>query len=83
MKNIIALFVGMLLAVPLAQAQTETGTSAGQEALDEARSGAISAGRTTTERVTVTDYKTASGKEVAVVEEEDKWWSVNASATQL
>jgi hypothetical protein len=79
MKKIIALFVGVLLAVPLAQAQTETGTSAGQQALDEARSGAISAGRTTTENVTVTDYKTASGKEVAVVEEEDKWWSINAS----
>ena len=79
MKKIIALFVGVLLAAPLAQAQTETGASAGQQALDEARSGVISAGRTTTERVTVTDYKTTSGKEVAVVEEEEKWWTVNAS----
>lgn len=79
MKKIIALFVGVLLAVPLAQAQTETGTSVGAQALDTARSGAISAGRTTTETVTVTDYKTASGKEVTVVEEEEKWWSVNAS----
>jgi hypothetical protein len=79
MKKIIALFVGMLLAVPLAQAQSETGTSIGAQALDTARSGAISAGRTTTEEVTVTDYKTASGKEVTVVEEEEKWWSVNAS----
>jgi hypothetical protein len=79
MKKILTMLVGMLLAVPLAQAQTETGTSAGAQALDMARSGAISAGRTTAETVTVTDYKTASGKEVTVVEEEDKWWSVNAS----
>ena len=79
MKKILTMLVGMLLAVPLAQAQTETGTSAGAQALDIARSGAISAGRTTAETVTVTDYKTASGKEVAVVEEEDKWWSVNAA----
>jgi hypothetical protein len=78
MKKIIALFVGSLLAVPLAQAQTETGTSAGARALDQARSGAISAGRAPT-TVSVTDYKTASGKEVTVIEEEDKWWSVNAS----
>ena len=79
MKKILTMLVGMLLAVPLAQAQTETGTSAGAQALDIARSGAISAGRTTAETVTVTDYKTASGKEVAVVEEEDKWWTINAS----
>jgi hypothetical protein len=79
MKKLIALFASALLAAPLAQAQTETGTSSGARALDQARSGAISAGRTTTETVTVTDYKTASGKEIVVVEEEDKWWSVNAS----
>jgi hypothetical protein len=79
MKKIIALIAGVLLAVPLAQAQTETGTSVGAQALDTARSGAISAGRTTAETVTVTDYKTAAGKEVVVVEEEEKWWSVNAS----
>ncbi len=78
MKKVIALIAGVLLA-PLAQAQTETGTSAGAEALDISRSGAISAGRATAETVTVTDYKTTSGKEVVVVEEEDKWWSVNAS----
>jgi hypothetical protein len=79
MKKIIALIASALLAAPLAMAQVETGTSAGAEALDQARSGAISAGRTTAETVTVTDYKTASGKEVVVVAEEDKWWSVNAS----
>jgi len=79
MKKIIALIAGALLAAPLAMAQVQTGTSAGAEALDQARSGAISAGRTTAETFTVTDYKTASGKEVTVVEEEDKWWSVNAS----
>ncbi len=78
MKKIIALIAGVLLAVPLAQAQTETGTSVGAQALDTARSGAISAGRTTTETVTV-DYKSTSGKEVVVVEEDEKWWSVNAS----
>ena len=79
MKKILTMLVGMLLAVPLAQAQTETGTSAGAQALDTARSQPISAGRTTAENVTVTDYKTASGKEVTVVEEEDKWWAINAS----
>ena len=79
MKNIIALIASALLATPLAMAQVETGTSAGAEALDMARSAPISAGRTTSETVTVTDYKTASGKEVVVVEEEDKWWAVNAS----
>ena len=78
MKKIIALIAGALLAAPLAHAQIDTGTSAGQRALDEARSGVANADIAPTS-VTVTDYKTASGKEVAVVEEEDKWWSVNAS----
>ncbi len=79
MKKIIALIASALLAAPLAMAQVETGTSAGAQALDTARSQPISAGRTTAETVTVTDYKTSSGKEVAVVEEEDKWWTINAS----
>jgi len=79
MKKIIALIASALLATPLAMAQAETGTSAGAQALDMARSGPISAGRTTTETVTVTDYKTAGGKEIVVVEEDEKWWSVNAS----
>jgi hypothetical protein len=78
MKKILTMLVGMLLAVPLAQAQTETGTSAGAQALDIARSGAISAGRTTTENVSVAAGQVGS-KEVVVVEEEEKWWSVNAS----
>ena len=78
MKKILTMLVGMLLAVPLAQAQTETGTSAGQQAFDEARSGAISAGRTTTENVSVAAGQVGS-KEVVVVEEEEKWWSLNAS----
>jgi hypothetical protein len=77
-KKLFALMTGSLLAIQLAGAQTETGTSAGAETLDRARSGAISAGRTTSESVTVTDYK-AGSKEVVVVEEDDKWWSVNAS----
>jgi len=77
MKKIITMLVGMLLAVPLAQAQTETGTSAGQQALDEARSGAISAGRATTENVSVAAGQVGS-KEVVVVEEDEKWWSINA-----
>jgi len=79
MKKIIALITSALLAAPLAMAQVETGTSAGAQALDRARSAPISAGRTTSGTVTLTDYKTASGKEVVVVEEDDKWWSVNAS----
>ena len=79
MKKIIALIASALLTTPLAMAQAETGTSAGAQALDMARSGPISAGRTTSETVTVTDYKTASGKEIVVVEEDEKWWSVNAS----
>lgn len=78
MKKLIALIAGVLVAAPLAQAQVETGTSAGAQALDMARSAPISAGRTTTETVTVTDYK-AGSKEVVVVEEDEKWWSVNAS----
>jgi len=69
--------LGALLAIPLAQAQVETGTSAGQRALDESRSQPISAGRTQTENVTVAAGQVGS-KEVVVVEEEDKWWSVNA-----
>lgn len=78
MKKTLALLLGALLAVPLAQAQVETGTSGGAQALDEARSGAISAGRTQTENVTVAAGQVGS-EEVVVVEEEDKWWSVNAS----
>ncbi len=70
--------LGALLAVPLAQAQVETGTSGVAQSLDEARSGAISAGRTQTENVSVAAGQVGS-KEVVVVEEEDKWWSVNAS----
>jgi hypothetical protein len=78
MKKIIALIASALLAAPLAMAQVETGTSAGAQALDRARSAPISAGRAPT-TVTVTDYKTAGGKDIVVIEEEDKWWSVNAS----
>jgi len=77
MKKTLALLLGALLAVPLAQAQVETGTSGGEQALDEARSGAISAGRTQTENVTVAAGQ-AGSKEVVVVEEEEKWWSINA-----
>jgi len=78
MKKIIALIACALLTAPLAMAQVETGSSAGAQALDRARSAPISAGRAPT-TVTVTDYKTAGGKEIVVIEEEDKWWSVNAS----
>jgi hypothetical protein len=78
MKKLFVLITSVLLAVPLAQAQVETGTSAGQQALDEARSQAISAGRTQTENVSVAAGQVGS-KEVVVVEEDEKWWSVNAS----
>ena len=79
MKKILALIATLLLAAPLAQAQTETGTSAGQIALDRARSAPISAGGPTTEAtVSVVDGK-SMGKEVVIVEEDDKWWSFNAS----
>jgi hypothetical protein len=79
MKKVLALIATLLLAAPLAQAQTETGTSAGALALDRARSAPISAGGPTTEAtVSVVDGKSMN-KEVVVVEEEDKWWSVNAS----
>lgn len=77
MKKTIAIMLGALLAIPLAQAQVETGTSAGQQALDQARSQPISAGRTVTENVTVSGAQIGS-KEVVVVEEQEKWWSVNA-----
>jgi hypothetical protein len=76
MKKTLAILLGALLAVPLAQAQVETGTSGGAQALDEARSGAISAGRTTTENVSVAAGQVGS-KEVVVVEEDEKWWSLN------
>jgi hypothetical protein len=77
MKKTLALLLGALLAVPLAQAQVETGTSVGQQVLDESRSQAISAGRTQTENVSVAAGQVGS-KEVVVVEEEEKWWSINA-----
>jgi len=79
MKKIIALIASALLATPMAMAQVETDNTTGGQALDIARSGPISAGRTTEEIVTVTDYKTASGKEIVVVEEDEKWWAINAS----
>jgi hypothetical protein len=78
MKKIIALIACALLATPLAMAQVETGTSAGAQALDRARSAPISAGRAPT-TVSVTDYKSVGGKDIVVIEEDDKWWSVNAS----
>jgi len=74
MKKIIALIACALLTAPLAMAQVETGTSAGAQALDRARSAPISAGRT--QDVTVSAYKTS---DAIIIEEEDKWWSVNAS----
>jgi hypothetical protein len=77
MKKLFVLITSVLLAAPLAQAQVETGTSAGQQALDESRSQAISAGRTQTENVSVAAGQVGS-KEVVVVEEDEKWWSVNA-----
>jgi hypothetical protein len=78
MKKTLALLLGALMAVPLAQAQVETGTSSGARALDQARSQPISAGSTQTENVTVAAGQVGS-KEVVVVEEEEKWWSLNAS----
>jgi len=78
MKKIIALIACALLTAPLAMAQVETGTSAGAQALDRARSAPISAGRAPT-TVSVTDYKSVGGKDIVVIEEDDKWWSVNAS----
>ena len=78
MKKIIALIACALLATPLAMAQVETGTSSGAQALDRARSAPISAGRAPT-TVSVTDYKSVGGKDIVVIEEDDKWWSVNAS----
>jgi hypothetical protein len=75
MKKIIALIAGALLAAPLAHAQTDTGTSAGERALDEARSGVASAVGPAQSNATA-----SSGKSVAVEETEaDKWWSLNAS----
>ena len=78
-KKFLTVLTGVLLAVPLAQAQVQTGTSEGQIALDRARSGPISAGGPTTEAtVSVVDGKSMN-KEVVIVEEDEKWWSVNAS----
>jgi hypothetical protein len=78
-KKLFTLLTGALLAAPLALAQVETGTSAGAMALDRARSAPVSAGGPTTEAtVTVVDGKSMN-KEVVLVEEDEKWWSVNAS----
>jgi hypothetical protein len=82
-KKLMALVMGSLLAVQVASAQTESGTSAGAQAVDTARSGEATAGRTTgttqTEVVgaVVTDGK--STKAVVVEEEVEKWWSITAS----
>lgn len=75
MKKIIALIAGSMLALPLAEAQMETGASAGAEALDRSRSAPVTAGRQT--ETTYTAYKTS--KDVVVIEEDEKWWSINAS----
>jgi len=79
MKKLLALIASSLLAAPLVQAQVETGTTSGEMAMDRARSAPISAGGPTTEAtVTVVDGKSMN-KEVIVIEEEEKWWSVNVS----
>ncbi|MEX1044817.1 MAG: hypothetical protein WEC73_01705 [Chthoniobacterales bacterium] len=78
-KKLITLLTATALVAPAVFAQIETGTDAGQMALDRARSAPISAGGPTTDvTVTVSDGKTL-GKEVVIIEEDEKWWSVNFS----
>ncbi|MBU3664559.1 MAG: hypothetical protein FGM15_01595 [Chthoniobacterales bacterium] len=78
MKKTTLVLLG-LFAAAAAHAQTETGTSAGERALDESRSGAISSAGTPAAPASTTVAVT-DGKSTAVVEETeaDKWWSVNA-----
>jgi hypothetical protein len=79
-KKLIALTMGSLLAIQIAGAQTETGTSAGARSTDMARSEAISAGapaKPADTAVVVTDGKNT--KAVIVEEPADKWWSISAS----
>jgi len=78
-KRILMLFTVAAFAAPFVTAQVETGTAAGQVALDRARSGPISAGGPTTDvNVTISDGK-SFGKDVVIIEEDEKWWSINAS----
>jgi len=77
-KKFITLLTATALVAPAVMAQVETGTAAGQIALDRARSGPISAGGPTTD-VNVTVGSGKSFKDVVVVEEDEKWWSVNFS----
>ncbi len=79
-KKIITVVVGSLLAVQLAGAQVDTGSSTGAQALSEARSSPASPSAPATETVDVVAVSSGKNiKEVVVVEEPEKWWSVNAS----
>jgi hypothetical protein len=80
-KKLIALMTGSLLAIQIAGAQTETGTSAGARSTDMARSEPISAGspaQASETAVVIADGK-SSKKTVVVEEAADKWWSISAS----
>jgi len=79
-KKLIALMTGSLLAIQIAGAQTESGSSSGARALDESRSDAASSvapAKPEAAAVVVVDGK--KSKEVIVEEPADKWWSVFAS----
>ncbi len=81
-KKLMALVMGSLLAVQVASAQTETGTSTGAQAMDTARSEEGSAGRASTTQTEVVGAVVTDGKStkaVVVEEEVEKWWSITAS----
>lgn len=78
MKKTTLTLLTAAFAVVATHAQTDTGASAGERALDVVRSGEISAGRAP---AAPTFSPTATeGKSTAAVEqtEAEKWWSVNA-----
>lgn len=79
MKKTTLALLAAAFAAAVAHAQTDTGSSAGERALDEARSGEVSSGGTAAPASTT--VAVSDGKKTVAVEETEaeKWWSVNAS----
>jgi len=74
-KNIAVILTGFALALATVEAQVETGSARGQQALDRARSAPISPAAPDT--VDVLGGSGKGFKEILILEEEDKWWSIN------
>lgn len=74
-KKIAVLVTGIALALATVEAQVETGSARGAQALDRARSAPVSPSEPQTVDVVVGSGK--GFKEIIILEEEDKWWSIN------